>query len=247
MIFFVLLTLNIVILGVSVAMGWAQMPTMRTIYFQIFLMLLFVVVLHYWFVIGKIVWGFSDLAAKVTGQSSKIGIGSLIWKGFTFLLKYSKANLQQIGISIFHVSLLGLVNVCISELSAFGVFAGYLIIALQYGFIMIEVTMAIALGPVLISFLPFKATRVYAERYFSFIFKLGFEVFFFFCAFSLIHSSLSKIYQNINGLSQITAADAWGLAFMAILSVFILAKIPGKFADAIADRTEFSLESLLKL
>src|SRR5699024_12865187 len=77
------------------------------------------------------------------------------------------------------------------------------------------------------------------------LFKLGIQLFFFYIVLGFSMSVLTELISNIETSTVPDFSESWELAFMAVLGVFLLAKIPAEASSYITQDTEFSISSIL--
>ncbi|SHG54715.1 TrbL/VirB6 plasmid conjugal transfer protein [Fodinibius roseus] len=254
-IFFVLAVLDIIFYGVSISQGWIKRSIAEVVVREGILLGIAGIILIFYDTFDGLVWGFIDIAQEITGIGNNLNESKIFFMGWDYFLNTSSAALENISFGdIFSlrgvadgtlISTVVLFKAGLNTLCGFVVFVGFFVIAVQYAFITIKVIIVLTTGPVFISFLPFKPTKRWGERYLAYLFKLGIQLFFFYIILGFSMSVLTELIGNIETSSVPDFSESWELAFMAVLGVFLLAKIPGEASSYITQDTEFSISSIL--
>src|SRR5699024_4711905 len=254
-IFFVLAVLDIIFYVVSITQGWIKRSIKEVLVREGFLLAIAGTILLFYDTFDGLIWGFIDIAQAITGIGNNLNESEIFFMGWDYFLTISTASLEGIDFgdifSLRGVADGGLISVVVlfkaglNAFCGFIVFLGFFFIAVQYAFITIKVIIVLTTGPVFISFFPFKPTKRWGERYLAYLFKLGIQLFFFYIILRFSMSLLTELIANIDPKNVLDFSRTWELAFMAVLGVFLLAKIPAEASSYITQDTEFSIDSVL--
>lgn len=207
----------------------------------------------YLFILGfyqleSIVFGLRDMALYITGEDQPITEMGMLQEGFEIALNAGKPFEGNSWWGYLLGSWNGLLTGGVYFIAAWSIFFAYAIMALQYAYITIEIMIVLAIAPVPLAFGGLEFTRGVAESYFSDLIELGFKIFLFYFVFGISRSILSNaanvvVDGNVPGFD-----DAWWLvielAFIAVLSVGILWKIPGPKAKSLCRHLNPKFENL---
>src|SRR5699024_8877316 len=254
-IFFVLAVIDIIFYGISITQGWIKRSIAEVVIREGILLAIAGTILIFYETFDGLIWGFIDIAQEITGIGNNLNESKIFFMGWDYFLNTSSAAVENVGFGAifsvrgiadgFIISGVVLLKAGLNVLCGFVVFVGFFVIAVQYAFITIKVIILLTTGPVFISFLPFKPTKRWGERYLAYLFKLGIQLFFFYIVLGFSMSVLTELISNIETSTVPDFSESWELAFMAVLGVFLLAKIPAEASSYITQDTEFSISSIL--
>src|SRR5699024_3045128 len=125
------------------------------------------------------------------------------------------------------------------------VMVGFFVIALEYAFLQIEVILMLTVGPVFLGFSPLKSTRQWATGYLTYMIGLGIRLFIFFVILGFGYNVMESVLNRIQNQAFLSFMMVYSLAFFAILTVFLLAKLPAEIERRITSKANFDVESLL--
>src|SRR5699024_9151506 len=127
----------------------------------------------------------------------------------------------------------------------FVVMVVFFTVALQLAILEIEIMMAISIGPVLLGFSTLKATRRMVTAYVSEVGILGSRIYVFLVVLMFAYRTMDNILQKLQSPESITFQFTYSLAFFSMLTVFLLAKLPGRIEQKITQHFEFNVEGLI--
>lgn len=256
MLFITLATLDFIIFGISLKFSEKDVPVLNTIIKKILILAIFFTILILVWFLDEIVYGFQQFAAYITGEEEVytevdiLGLGfQYFWhiltpgEGFwertwSFMRNVSgMAGLPSTPMNTFkaHVSLGAAILILIA----------FFIIAIQYAYLTIEIMITLAISPIFMGMLPMKISRVYPERYLSYIVHLGVKVFLFYILLGFMMSVLTVIINNLTDTGAFEFGDHMGLLFMSFLAVTILGRLPDKMAQFITENQNLELGKLV--
>jgi len=245
-IFLTLLIIDVLFFGYSVAMGNIQRPTLQVIVKRIIIYGVLYAILIWFKKLGLIAAGFRRIANQVTGLNETVSPYNLISKGFEFFVMVLKGSFKQITLwSLFTNNVYASFRMLLEAFLGFVVMVGFFTVALQLAFLEIEIMMAISIGPVFLGFSPLKATRKMGTAYVSYVLSLGIRLFVFFIILGFAYGTMDNILQKLQSPESITFQFTYSLAFFSMLTVFLLAKLPGRIEQKITQHFEFNVEGLI--
>lgn len=235
-------TLDLVLTGIGVTLGWFSAPPQKLFIRKImFLALIFAIITFFTHLTG-LADGFVEIGKNLSGYGN-LSSASIMGKGLDHL---KDVNLK----SVLPAGMLDLITSPISTMTRgivvliFSIMAivGFFIIALQFAFITVEATFIFSVGPLFLGFLPLKWTRQIGEKYFNYMIFMGVKLMVFYLIVSFVLTILDSLFP-IGG--NFTWNDVWSTGFISIISVFLLAKIPNNFAERMVGNVHLSLNDFL--
>jgi hypothetical protein len=206
------------------------------------------VILLVFYQLENIIFGLRDIALFITGEDQAITEMGMLQEGFQIALNAGKPFEGNSWWGYLASSWNGMLTGGVYWLSAWMIFFAYGAMALQYAYITIEIMIVLAIGPIPLMFGGLEFTRGVAESYISDLIELGFKVFLFYFVFGISRTILSNVANVIVDGSIPDFGEAWWLvieiAFIAILSVGILLKIPGPKAKSLCRHLNPKFEDL---
>lgn len=246
LIFITLIVIDLIFLGVSIALGRIESPTLQVIISRVIIYVIFFAFLFFFEYLGYIVWGFEQMAGYVTGFHNRVNSYQLLKQGWHFLQNVSQSSLAKWSLfGLFRSKGTGIFEVGMAMFFGFIVMVGFFAVALEYAFLQVEVIIMLTIGPIFLGFAPLKPTRSWASRYINTLITLGITLFIFFVILGFAYGTMQHILSIIRNAKNLTFSMEYSLAFFAILTVFLLAKLPRTIADRIMGNANFDVEGLL--
>lgn len=256
MLFLTLATLDFLIFGISLKFSEKDVPILNTIVKKILILgIFFTILIMVWF-LDEIVYGFQQFAAYITGDDevyTEADILSLGFQYFWHILTPGEGFWERTWSFMRNVtSMTGLPSTPMNTFkahislgSSILILIAFFIIAIQYAYLTIEIMITLAISPIFMGMLPMKISRVYPERYLSYIVHLGVKVFLFYILLGFMMTVLSAIISNLTSSGAFEFGDHMGLLFMSFLAVTILTRLPDKMARFITENQNLELDKLV--
>lgn len=239
-IFFALAVLDLVVFGIGLKFSDKSIdPVNTSLKKLVTLVFLFAIIMFFW-LLEALVLGFQEIAFTIYGAEMDLNEFQIISAGLWFF----NAAYQSLQANYSWVNILSL-SASFSVFFLLFALAGFVVLAIQYAYITMEVLIALTFSPLFLGFLPMKFTRVYSERYISYIFHLGVKVFLFYMIFYFFWSVLMMMVQNVYSSQDFGWHVLLSIGFFSFLAIFVLAKIPGKMSQFITENQNLDLGKVL--
>jgi|GEM_PF-4990559 len=217
---------------------WRKFATLLILYF----------ILLGFYQLENIIFVFRDIALFITEETEPITEMGMLQEGFQIALNAGKPFEGSSWWGYLTGSWTGIMTGGVYFLAVWMIFGSYAIMALQYAYITIEIMIVLAIGPIPLAFGAMDFSRGVAESYITDLIELGFKIFLFYFVFGISRSILSNVADVVVEGNLTGMGEAWWLtieiAFIAVLSVSILAKIPGPKAKSLTRHLNPKFEKL---
>lgn len=256
MLFITLATLDLIIFAIGLKFSEKDIPILNTVVKKLVVLgIFFAMLLLVWF-LDEVVYGFQQFAAYITGEEEVLTEADIMGLGFEYfwhILTPGEGFWERTWSFLRNVSGMGPLpttpmnsfKAYVSLGAAVLILIAFIIIAIQYAYITIEIMITLAISPLFMGMLPLKISRVYPERYLSYIIHLGVKVFLFYILLGFMISVLSVMIDNLVSTGAFEFSDHISLLFMAFLSVTVLARLPDKMAQFITENQNIDLSKLV--
>ena len=239
-IFGALATIDLIILGYGLVFSDTNVAPITSIIRRlIFIAFLFAILNLFW-VLESFVAGFEDIAFNIYGSEMNINEYSIMMTGFDFFSTAKEAFEDNYG-WLNYLSGSAVFDTIFLLLVLFG----FIILAIMYAYISLEVLMALTFSPLFLSFLPFRITRSYSERYISYILHIAVKVFLFYMIFFFFWSVLEAIVNNLETTGEYGWPTLLSLGFFTYLGITALYKIPSKISQFVTENQDIDLGKFL--
>lgn len=211
-------------------------------------LLILYVILFGFYQLENIIYGLRDISLFIIGQDQQINEMGLIQEGFEVALKAGDPFQESGWLSYLKGVWNSMMTGGLYWIATWGIVISYVVMALQYAYITIEIMIVLAIGPVPLAFGGLDFSRGIAESYIKYLFELGFKIFIFYFVFGVSRSILSSVSANVISGSLADMGDAWWMiieiGFIAILSMTLLLKLPGPIAKRLTEKLNPKFENL---
>lgn len=224
--------------AVNTSQIWRKFATLLILYF----------ILLGFYQLENIVFGLQEVALYITEEEQPITEMGMLQEGFQIALNAGTPFDGSNWWGYITGSWNGLMTGGFYFVAVWAVVLSYAIMALQYAYITIEVMIVLAIGPVPLAFGGMEWSRGVAESYISDLVELGFKVFLFYFVFGIARTILTNVAEGAIDGSMAGFGEAWWMVveigFIAVLSITVLAKIPGPKAKNLCRHLNPKFENL---
>ena len=251
-IFISLAILDLIFFAIGLKFSDKEVAILPTLSKKLIILIFFFVMLIFYWSLDILVEGFQQIAGIVSGNPQVYSEADIMMLGFQFfgdILRSESgfwANARRVAEGAF----LGgaspsSLRLFMKVTAAILIFIAFLVIAMQYAYLTIEVMIALSISPVFLAFLPMRITRGFPERYLSYIFGLAVKVFLFYIILAFMMVVLHDQIEMLSDEGIYSFTETWGLLFLAWLTVTVLGKLPSKMAQFVAENQNVDFGKLI--
>ncbi len=251
-IFVSLAILDLIFFAIGLKFSDRQVAILPVLSKKLIILLFFFVLLIFYWSLDILVEGFQQIAGIVSGNPQIYSEADIMMLGFQFFgdILQSESGFWASARRVAEGAFLGGMSpsnlrLLMKVAAAVLIFIAFLVIAMQYAYLTIEVLIALAISPVFLAFLPMRMTRGFPERYLSYIFGLSVKVFLFYIILAFMIVVLHEQIDTLANEGIYSFTETWGLLFLAWLTVTVLGKLPSRMAQFIAENQNVDFGKLI--